>query len=547
MSELKSENGHIEFSTDDTRRAVLAPTIEDVTGVTEQEHQMTLWQGMKSYSRAVFWSATVSMTIVMDGYDTSLLGSLFAVPSFKEKFGDYNDGVWGLPASWQTALSMMVSIGSLFGILIGFHFTERFGYRRIMFVGLVAATGFIFMLVLAPNRTVLLVGELLMGLPNGLFGVMGPTYASEVCPVVLRGYLTSYVYMCFIFGQVLAQGVLKASQARTDDWAWRIPFAIQWVWPIPLSILLYFAPESPWWYVRRGKIDEAEKSLKRLTSTTIKVDIPATVAMMVHTTEMEKQFQEGTSYWDCFKGIDLRRTEISCMSLVIQSVSLGKILAFAIYFFELAGVPTSAAFSLGIGQYAIGFVAVWTAWFLMPHVGRRAIYMYGLVIMIILYLVMGFVSLAPTTNIATPWVTASLLYVIVFVYDASIGAIGWCLIGEVSSSRLRGRTIGLSRNSFHLCAIINSVIYPYILNANAGNWKGKVGFFLAGLSFLCLVWTYFRLPETQGRTYEELDIMFIKKVSARQFSKYQIETLDINHIVDNETRGVEVKDKKDSL
>ncbi|KAK9489448.1 hypothetical protein V1508DRAFT_442686 [Lipomyces doorenjongii] len=183
----------------------------------------------------------------------------------------------------QTALSMMVSIGSLFGILIGFNFTDKFGYRRIMFVGLVAATGFIFMLVLAPNRTVLLVGELLMGLPNGSFGVMGQN------------------------------------------------------------------------------IDEAEKSLKRLTSTTIKVDIPATVAMMVHTTEMEKQFQEDTSYWDCFKGIDLHRTEISCMSLVIQSVSLGKILAFAMYFFELAGVPTSAAFSLGIGQYAIGFVAVWTA------------------------------------------------------------------------------------------------------------------------------------------------------------------------------------------
>lgn len=67
-------------------------------------------------------------------------------------------------------------------------------------------------------------------------------YASEITPVRLRGYLTTYINMCWVIGQFISSGVLVGVQARTDQWAYKIPFAIQWVWPLPLFIIVSFAP-----------------------------------------------------------------------------------------------------------------------------------------------------------------------------------------------------------------------------------------------------------------------------------------------------------------
>src|SRR2546426_91565 len=134
---------------------------------------------------------------------------------------------------------------------------------------------------------------------------MAPAYASEVCPMALRGYLTVYVNLCWAFGQLISAGVLSGFSEGTSQWSYRIPFAIQWAWPIPLFIILYFAPESPYHHVRRGEIEEAENSVRRLGSAAQASRASQTVAMMIHTNELEKDIDAGTSYLDCFRGVDL--------------------------------------------------------------------------------------------------------------------------------------------------------------------------------------------------------------------------------------------------
>lgn len=69
--------------------------------------------------------------------------------------------------------------------------------------------------------------KVLCGLPWGVFATLGPAYASEVCPTNLRGYLTTYVNLCWATGQFIAAGVLYACLLREDQWAYRIPFAVQ--------------------------------------------------------------------------------------------------------------------------------------------------------------------------------------------------------------------------------------------------------------------------------------------------------------------------------
>jgi SP family general alpha glucoside:H+ symporter-like MFS transporter len=86
------------------------------------------------------------------------------------------------------------------------------------------------------------------------------------------------------------------------------------MWYPPLLLGVYFAPESPWWLVRVGKIEEARKSLSRLTrhGENSEMEVEETVDMIRHTTELERDAHDGASYLDCFKGTNLRRTLLVC-------------------------------------------------------------------------------------------------------------------------------------------------------------------------------------------------------------------------------------------
>ena len=83
---------------------------------------------------------------------------------------------------------------------------------------------FIFIPFFAQNLQTLLVGDILQGIPWGVFQTMTTAYASEVCPVNLRAYLTTYVNLCWVMGQLIATGVLTSFLKRSDEWAYRIPF-----------------------------------------------------------------------------------------------------------------------------------------------------------------------------------------------------------------------------------------------------------------------------------------------------------------------------------
>jgi SP family general alpha glucoside:H+ symporter-like MFS transporter len=307
------------------------------------------------------------------------------------------------------------------------------------------------------------------------------------------------------------------------------------MWPVPLLIGALFAPESPWWYVRKGKTEEAKKALRKLTSAehaeAADFSVEDTIAMMVHTNELELQVASSTSYWQCFKGVDLRRTEIVSLVWVIQTFCGSGLMGFSIFFFERAGLTAQGAFDMGMGQYALGAVGTMASWWLMNWVGRRTLYCWGLAILTGILLIVGGLGV-PKLVEGGPlgWAVGACILVYTFVYDLTIGPVCYSLVAELSSTRLKAKSIVLARNFYNLAGLINNELTPNMLSVSAWDWGAKAGFFWAGICFLCWVWTYFRLPEPKGRTYGELDVLFENGVSARKFATTAVDQFSSDHM-----------------
>jgi SP family general alpha glucoside:H+ symporter-like MFS transporter len=118
--------------------------------------------------------------------------------------------------------------------------------------------------------------------------------------------------MCWGGGILLSSGVVRAMVGVEGDLGWQLPFALQWIWPIPLFIGTYLAPESPWNSVRRDNLEEARESLMRLRQDTPEreTEVESTLAYIRHTTALEQAESGDASFWECFQGTNLRRTEI---------------------------------------------------------------------------------------------------------------------------------------------------------------------------------------------------------------------------------------------
>jgi SP family general alpha glucoside:H+ symporter-like MFS transporter len=505
-----------------------AETMLSAKMATEKEHNMTLLQGIKLYPKAIAWSMLISTLIVMEGFDIALINNLYGFQAFNQKFGvQQPDGTWQIPAAWQAGLSNGANVGEIIGLFINGIVSERIGYRYTILGCLVLITGFTAIFFTAQNVQTLLVAEILCGIPWGVFQTLTVTYASEVCPVALRGYLTTYVNFCWGLGQLIAIGVIRAMLDRDDHWAYRIPFALQWMWPVPLFIGIAFAPESPWWLVRKGRIADAKRSLLRLTSLDRDTgfDADETISMMVHTTSLEEKITSGASYLDCFKGVNLRRTEIVCMTWAMQNLSGNSFSNYSTYFLQQAGLDERSSYSFAMGQYAINMVGVFGAWFLMTiGIGRRTMYLYGLCGLCIMLFVMGFLGLTPSAQReSAALATGSMMIVWALVYQLTVGTVCYSLVAELSTRRLQIKTVVLGRNAYNIVGIANSVLTPYMLNPSAWNWGNYAGFFWAGICFCCIIYTYFRLPEPRGRTFAELDMLFERGISARNFASTKVD------------------------
>lgn len=407
------------------------------------------------------------------GFDAQVNGAMVGVPAFREFFGYIYRPPNGpeeavVPAGWLAAFNSISSVGQFFGGFICSWCSDKIGRRLALFIGLFFVTGGIFGEVLSFTRVAFLLGKLVLGIGLGFYLTIGPLYASEIAPVALRGIVTGGTNLGICVGQLLANGVIAGFGDREDLWAFRGPFAVQWVFVVIMFVGLPFAPESPWYFVRKGENEKAEESLKKLYR--CQNDVKSKLTMIKRTVEMDVELSQSTKWSQCFQGTNTVRTMISVGVFACQHLSgIIFVLGYSSYFFQLAGIKAEDSFDLGIGVTACGVIGCAVAWSLMNTWGRRKLFITGMIGMTIVLLLMGVLDVVHTS--AARWVQASCTVLYALIYQATIGPLAFAILGETSSPALRAKTIGLATACQAVFGTVFNIVIGYLINPDEANLK----------------------------------------------------------------------------
>lgn len=180
---------------------------------------------------------------------------------------------------------------------------------------------------------------------------------------------------------------------------------------------------------------------------------------------------------------------------------------------------------MGVGFLAVGFVGTCCSWWLMTVVGRRRIYNCGLAALSTVLFIIAILDCVPnyTSKPGLAWAQSTLMLLWNFIYDLTIGPICFVILCECSATKVRGKSIAVATAVQAVAGIVMTVAIPYMINADEANMRGKLGFFFGALALVSLVWSWLKVPETKGRTFEELDVLFERRVKTREFKGYKIE------------------------
>ena len=279
---------------------------------------------------------------------------------------------------------------------------------------------------------------------------------SEITPVVLRGVATAGINLGIALGQLLSNSAVAGFGNRTDRWSYRGPFALQLIFAVILVVGYPFAPESPVFLVRKGRSQDALRTLKKIYGS--RVDNAAKLAL-IEATIAEEEAGKKATILDCFRGTNRIRTVISMGVFVCQhAVGIIFVLGFSSYFFQLAGLDVSKSFDLGIGVTACGVTGNICSWFIINNVGRRRVFVWGMAVLTAMLFFIGIMDVVPT--VGAKWVQAATTVIWAFVYFFSIGAMAFAILGETSSSALRAPTVALATATQSVMGVRDELCHP---------------------------------------------------------------------------------------
>ncbi|MBN7816071.1 sugar porter family MFS transporter [Algoriphagus pacificus] len=438
---------------------------------------------MSSKNYAFFVSITAALGGFLFGFDTAVISG--AERAIQE--------VWEL-SDWMHGLAIASALyGTVIGALFGGVPADKFGRKKsLLWIGLfylISAVGS----GLAWDVTSFTLFRFLGGLGVGASSVVAPMYISEIAPAKNRGLLVALYQFNIVFGIVMAyvSNYLIGTAELDQDWRWML--AAEGVPALIYSVMIFRIPESPRWLI--GKFNDQIQARAILTRTDPD-GVDEAIKMAI---EEEQKIKKKGSFSALFEKRFFPTTIMAIIFAFFNQVSgINAIIYFAPRVFEMAGISTESALISTIGIGVVNLLATFLGLYLIDRIGRKKLMYMGSVGYIISLSLMAYNFLGP--GIPTFWLP---IFVFGFIASHAIGqgAVIWVFISEMFPNDLRayGQSIG-SFTHWILAAIIAN-IFPFFANQFG---PGYIFSFFAVMMLFQLLWVRFRMPETKGRTLEEI-------------------------------------------
>ncbi|WP_340578789.1 sugar porter family MFS transporter, partial [Staphylococcus aureus] len=398
-------------------------------------------------------------------------------------------------------------IGAIIGSGGSGPLSDRIGRRHlVLIIAIIYIVGSL-ILVVAQNMPTLVFGRLIIGLAVGGSMATVPVYLSEMAPTAYRGSLGSLNQLMITIG-ILASYLVNYAFADIEGWRWMLGLAI-----VPSVILLIgiaFMPESPRWLLEHRN-EKAARDVMRITfndDNEINTEIK----------EMKELSAISESTWTILKSPWLRPTLIiGCIfALFQQIIGINAIIFYAPTIFSKAGLgeATSILGTVGIGT--INVLVTIIAVFIADKVNRKKLLVTGNVGMVASLLVMAIliwtIGIASSAGI----IIVCLSLFIVF-FGLTWGPILWVMLPEMFPMRARGAATGLATLVLNFGTLLVAQLFPVLNNTLSTEWVFLI-FAVIGVFAMCFVIKY--LPETRGRSLEEIEYDLRERTSGNETIKY---------------------------
>jgi len=424
------------------------------------------------------------------GFDTAVVSGAIG---FMEQYFDLNE----VQVGW--AVSSLI-IGCIVGAAIAGVLGDRFGRKKVL---IMAAILFIISSVgtaIPETFAQYIMARIIGGLGIGITSTLCPLYNAEISPAKMRGRLVSLNQLATVTGIFLVYFTnLGITSLGDDTWdvemAWRYMFGTGVILGLVFLILLFFVPESPRWLIKKGRAAE---------SLPILLKIHGEEQARQEVLEIKASFQQAKGTFRELFSPALRLALIVGVGLAIfqQVTGINAVMYYAPEIFKEAGAGTDASLIQTILVGLINFLFTILAIWLIDKVGRKALLLIGSASMAVCLAVIGFAfqSGEPSGMLILVFI---LLYVASFA--VSFGPVVWVLISEIFPNHVRGKATAISSMALWAADYVVSQSFPPLL----GSIGPSSTFWIFGaMSLIALIFTWRLVPETKGRSLEEMESMW---------------------------------------
>lgn len=403
-------------------------------------------------------------------------------------------------------------LGCFFGAFLVSYMADIYGRKRSILIG---GVGFLIggaIQTFANILPVYIIGRVISGLGIGVLSMCAPLYISETAPASIRGRMLTVQQLMITIGILVAASVnsiiIKTIGTYNIDLEWRMAMGFQCLPAILLLVVMFFMPYSPRWLATQGRDHEAIEIIAKLRSENV-TDIGTLKEYKYISDSVSVEKTVGNGSWSELLVPGLRNRLAIAMLLQIsqQLTGINVILYYQTTLLEGMGIDHDAALiPFTLANDFINFVATFPGMFLVDVLGRRKLLLLGGFGMgFAHFLICMFVGVSRLTGVpALSWGAIFSVYLFFFCFASTWGPIPWVYQSEIFPLRVRAKGTGAATMANWGANAIVSLATPYI--AATIDYKMYIIFGCTG--FAMSIFSFFCVPETMGKSLEEMDLVF---------------------------------------